>query len=66
MLRLIAAEADNGIWTDTVGLIFTYGILMPAIVTICIVASMITTRGEKQADDELRGKWGRKPSPPSE
>ena len=39
---------------------------MPAIVTICVVVSMVTTRGEKQADDELRGQWGRKPSPPSE
>ena len=66
MLTVIAAEAENGIWTDTVGLLFTYGILMPAIVTICVVVSMVTTRGEKQADDELRGKWGRKPSPPSE
>jgi len=66
MLTVIAAEAENGIWTDTVGLLFTYGILMPAIVTICVVVSMVTTRGEKQADDELRGKWGRKPPPPSE
>ncbi len=66
MLTVIAAEADNGIWTDTVGLVFTYGILMPAIVTVCVVVAMVTTRGEKQADDELRGKWGRKPSPPSE
>ena len=66
MLTVIAAEAENGIWTDTVGLLFTYGILMPAIVTICIVASMVTTRGEKQADDELRGRWGRKPPPSSD
>jgi len=67
MHSVIAATTSHGIWgSDTWGLLFTYGILMPAIVTVCVVVSMVTTRGEKQADDELRGRWGRKPSPPSE
>ena len=57
-------KPDNGIWTDTVGLLFTYGILMPAIVTVCVVVAMVVTRGEKQADDELRSRWARK-HPPS-
>jgi len=62
MLSFVVAA--NGIWgNDTWGLLFTYGILMPAIVTVCVVVSMVTTRGEKEADDELRGRWGRKPPP---
>jgi hypothetical protein len=65
MHSVIAATTSHGIWdSDTWGLLFTYGILMPAIVTVCVVVSMVTTRGEKETDDELRGRWGRK-APPS-
>ena len=66
MSSVIAAATSHGIWdSDTWGLLFTYGILMPAIVTICVVVSMVSTRGEKETDDELRGRWGRKPPPSS-
>ena len=65
MYSVIAATTSHGIWdSDTWGLLFTYGILMPAIVTVCVVVSMVVTRGEKESDDELRGRWGRK-TPPS-
>jgi len=63
----ITAAADGaarGIWTDTVGLLFTYAVLMPAIVTVCIVVAMVAARGDKRADDEIRSRWARK-RPPS-
>jgi hypothetical protein len=67
MYSVIAAATSHGIWdSDTWGLLFTYGILMPAIVTVCVVVSMVTTRGEKDTDDELRGRWGRKAPPSSD
>jgi len=37
---------------------------MPAIVTVCIVAAMVSARGDKRADDEIRSRWARK-RPPS-
>ncbi len=55
MLSVIAA--DNGIWTDTVGLLFTYGILLPALATGLIVVAMVSARGDKKVDDELRARW---------
>ena len=64
---IIAAEeaAERGIWTDTVGLLFTYGILIPALVTGLIIVAMVSGRGEKQEDDETRGRWARKRPPSS-
>jgi hypothetical protein len=64
---VIAAEdgAARGIRTDTVGLIFTYGILIPALVTGLILVAMVSGRGEKQEDDEIRARWARKRPPGS-
>jgi len=67
MLVTFIAAADGaarGIWTDTVGLLFTYGILIPAIVTGLIVVAMVSGRGDKQADDEIRRRWASR-RPPS-
>ena len=67
MLVTFIAAADGaarGIWTDTVGLLFTYGILIPAIVTVCIVVAIVSGRGDKREDDEIRSRWARK-HPPS-
>ncbi len=55
MLSLVAA---SGFWTDTVGLVFTFGILMPALMTGLILVAIVGARGEKAQDDELRGRWG--------
>ena len=49
-----------GIWNDTVGLLFTFGILMPALATGLIVVAIVSAKGDKDADAELRGRWGRK------
>ena len=57
MLSVIAA---NGIWSDTFGLIFTFGILMPALATGLIIVAMVSAKGDKEADEQLRGRWGRK------
>jgi hypothetical protein len=66
LLDLIAADgAARGIWTDTVGLLFTYGILIPALVTGLIIVAMVSGRGEKQEDDEMRARWARKRPPSS-
>jgi hypothetical protein len=66
LLNVIAAAEGGarGIWTDTVGLLFTYGILIPALVTGLIVVSIVSGRGDKKADDELRSRWARR-RPPS-
>ncbi len=60
--RMLSVIAANGIWTDTVGLLFTYAFLLPAVVTGLIVVAVVAARGEKRADDELRGRWGRRRS----
>lgn len=67
LLDLIAADdgAARGIWTDTFGLLFTYVILLPAIVTVCIIVAMVAGRGEKATDDEIRSRWARKRPPPT-
>lgn len=59
MLPVLAA---SGFWTDTVGLLFTYGILLPGIATGLIVVAVVSARGEKRVEDELRGRWGRRRS----
>ena len=60
---LAADGAARGIWTDTVGLLFTFGVLMPALVTGLIIVAIVSGRGEKQTDDEIRSRWGRKRPP---
>jgi hypothetical protein len=57
---MLSALAASGFWSDTVGLVFTYGILLPGIATGLIVVAMVSGRGEKRTDDELRGRWGRR------
>jgi hypothetical protein len=57
---MLAAAAGHGIWNDTVGLLFTWVVLLPALATGLIVVAIVSGRGEKQADAELRGRWGRK------
>jgi hypothetical protein len=45
--------------TDTIGLAFTYFILMPAIVTGLIVVAVVTAKGEKREDAKNAGRWGK-------
>ena len=52
-------------WTDSIGLLFTFAVLMPAVATVCVVVSIISGRGEK-AQNKGSGRWGRDSSPDSE
>ena len=53
-------------WTDSIGLLFTFGVLMPAVATVCIIVSMVAGRGEKRQDDSNAGRWGRSSEPDAE
>jgi hypothetical protein len=47
--------------SDTIGLVFTYFILIPAIATGLIVVAVVSARGEKRENEKLSGgRWGRK------
>jgi hypothetical protein len=46
-------------WTDSIGIIFSFGVLLPAIATVCIVVSIIQGRGDKEKDSRNGGRWGR-------
>ncbi len=59
---MLLLAATHGFWSDTVGLLFTWVILLPAIATGLIVVAMVSGRGEKKVDDELRRRWERKHS----
>jgi hypothetical protein len=62
---MLAAASTHGIFSnDTVGLVFTWVILLPALATGLVVVSIISGRGDKQADEQLHGRWGRKRNPP--
>ncbi|MEA2218993.1 MAG: hypothetical protein QOJ35_1619 [Solirubrobacteraceae bacterium] len=50
-------------WSDTIGLAFTFFVLMPAVATVCIVVAIISGRGEKAEDAKISGRWGRRPPP---
>ena len=62
MLAPMLFVTAAGIWTDTIGLLFTWVVLLPAVATVAIIVAIVAARGEKRADDELRGRWGRRRS----
>jgi hypothetical protein len=57
---LLLGATSHGIWNETVGLLFTFGVLLPALATALIVVAMVAGRGDKEADDALRGRWGKR------
>jgi len=59
-----AVLALSQAWTDSIGLLFTFAVLMPAIATVGIVVSIISGRGEKAQDSKNAGRWGRDGAPP--
>jgi hypothetical protein len=56
MSLVIASQAPS----DTIGLLFTWAVLLPAIVTGLIVVAIVTAKGEKREDEKLAGRWGTK------
>jgi hypothetical protein len=49
--------------SDTIGLVFTYFVLIPALATGLIVVAIVSARGEKRENAKLSGRWGRKRGP---
>jgi hypothetical protein len=49
--------------SDTIGLAFTYFVLIPAILTGLIVVAVVSARGEKRENEKLAGRWTRKRGP---
>lgn len=47
-------------WSDSIGLLFTFAVLMPAIATVCVVVAIVSGRGEKTEDAKNAGRWGRR------
>jgi hypothetical protein len=56
LLNLVAASQA---WTDTIGVAFTFLVLLPALVTGLIVVAVVSARGEKRNDEKHSGRWGR-------
>ncbi len=64
-MHLHALLALSQAWTDSIGLLFTFAVLMPAVATVCIIVAIVASRGEKH-QNKGSGRWGRKASPDSE
>lgn len=56
MSAIVLASAQ----TVTIGLTFTWLILLPALATGLVVVAIVSARGEKAEDDKLIGRWGRR------
>jgi hypothetical protein len=46
--------------SDTIGLAFTFFVLMPALATGLIVVTVVAARGEKRQNEKFASRWGRK------
>ncbi|MEA2183891.1 MAG: hypothetical protein QOF69_3076 [Solirubrobacteraceae bacterium] len=56
---LLEFLATSKAWTDTIGVGFTFLILMPALATGLIVVAIVSARGEKRDNEKSAGRWGR-------
>ncbi|MEA2150360.1 MAG: hypothetical protein QOD69_2190 [Solirubrobacteraceae bacterium] len=54
MNLVLASQASS----DTIGLLFTYFFLFPALVTGLVVVIVVTAKGEKREDEKHAGRWG--------
>jgi hypothetical protein len=57
-MSLVLAMSQS--MSDTIGLAFTYFVLIPAILTGLIVVAVVSARGEKRENERSAGRWGRK------
>jgi hypothetical protein len=57
-MSLIVAASQA--WTDSIGLAFTWVLLLPALATGLIVVAVVSARGEKAENEKLEGRWGRR------
>jgi hypothetical protein len=56
MSALVTATAQ----TDTIGIVFSWIILLPGLATGLIIVAMVTAKGEKAEDEALSVRWGRR------
>lgn len=63
MSLVLASQAAS----DTIGLVFTYFVLIPAILTGLIVVAIVSARGEKRENEKYTSsrRWGSKHGPSS-
>ncbi|MDX6689588.1 MAG: hypothetical protein QOG15_1045 [Solirubrobacteraceae bacterium] len=47
--------------SDTIGIIFSWVVLLPGLATALIIVAMVAAKGEKAQDERLMGRWGRRP-----
>ncbi|MDX6717915.1 MAG: hypothetical protein QOJ63_169 [Solirubrobacteraceae bacterium] len=47
--------------STSIGLLFTFVVLLPAIATVLVIVSMVSGRGENAQDATDGGRWGRRP-----
>jgi len=45
-------------WTDSIGLAFTWLLLLPVLATGLIILAIVSARGEKAENEKLAGRWG--------
>jgi hypothetical protein len=46
-------------WTDSIGVAFTFLVLLPALATGLVVVAVVSARGEKRDNEKHGGRWGR-------
>jgi len=57
-MSLIVAASQA--WTDSIGLAFTWLLLLPVLATGLIIVAIVSARGEKAENEKLAGRWGRR------
>jgi hypothetical protein len=58
-MSLVLAMSDAA--SSTIGLVFTYFVLIPAIATGLVVVAVVSARGENRENEKLSsGRWGRR------
>jgi len=57
-MSLVSILAVDQALEDTIWLVFTWFVLVPAILTGLIVVAIVSGRGEKREDAKNRGRWG--------
>jgi len=44
--------------TDTIGIVFSWVILLPGLATGLIIVAVVSAKGEQAEDEKLSGRWG--------
>jgi hypothetical protein len=58
-LALLIALSKS--WSMTLGLLFSFAVLLPMIATVLVIVSIVSGRGENGQDARHGGRWGRRP-----